>query len=223
MTEGLYGDRVFIASLFRFLRSRGETRTMTLDAFKRRLIEGHKEHVIILSACKRLEVSHPFFAIPSAIRKGKTAFHLVRRFPPPTLGAMLYDVAYALSPEGYDKATAFAEKVRADERRRGERARLITLSTEAFAARVQAVVNEGVVDAHATELYFAFDERGEATGLTEAAFIGRLIAAASAGLLALSTPGLFVRRTDAPSPIPWGKPMPASFYNNESKMPTQAP
>jgi hypothetical protein len=142
----------------------------------------------------------------------------------------LEDTLDALDKKAYAAAEDYARKVHEDEQRREGRPRLITLSPEAFAARVQAVTNEASGDVLIGELFEELDARGEATGLGVDAFKARLQAAHRAGLLGLRPWGAedgpgglsltasavdheettlhLVRRTPAPLPIPWGRPAP---------------
>jgi len=143
---------------------------------------------------------------------------------------VLEDTLDALDPKVYAAAEDYARKVHEDEQRREGRPRLITLSLEAFAARVQAVTNEAAEDMLIGELFEELDARGEATGLGLEAFKARLRAAHHAGLLKLRPWGAvdgpgglsvaasavdhegttlhLVRRTAIPLPIPWGPPPP---------------
>jgi hypothetical protein len=142
----------------------------------------------------------------------------------------LEDTLGALAPKAYAAAEDYARKVHEDEQRREGRPRLITLSLEALAARVQTVTNEAPEDVLIGELFEELDARGETTGLNLEAFKARLRAAHRAGLLGLRAWGSedgpggrsmtasavdhegttlhLVRRTAVPLPIPWGRPPP---------------
>ncbi|MDC0742948.1 hypothetical protein [Polyangium mundeleinium] len=229
MTEGAHDDGVFIAPLFGLLRERDEVPSCpTLSAFKARLLQAYHRGLLELATCKRAEDENPLVVAASALRDRRTTFHLVQRWSRRNMYAALDDVLEALSPKAYAAAKDFARKVHEDEQRREGRPRLITLRLDAFAARVQAVANEGSHDALIVELFQELDDRGEATGLGLSAFKALLRGAHRRGLLTLrawqakdgvKTPVMqvsavdhegmklhLVCRTAAPLPIPWGRP-----------------
>ncbi|WP_282424457.1 hypothetical protein [Polyangium sp. 15x6] len=222
---------MFIAPLFRLLRERDEVPSSpTLSAFKARLLRAYNRGLLELATCERAEDENPLVVAASAVRSRRTTFHLVQRWSRRNMFAALDDVVEALSPKAYTAAKDFARKVHQDEMRREGRPRLITLSLDAFAARVQAVVNEGSHDALVVELFQELDDRGEATRLGLSAFKARLRCAHHTGLLTLrawqakdgaENPAMqasvmgyegimlhVVCRTAVPLPIPWGRPAP---------------
>ncbi|TKC98661.1 hypothetical protein [Polyangium fumosum] len=229
MTEWVHDDGVFIAPLFRLLRERDEVPSCpTLSAFKARLLQAYNRGLLELASCERAEDVNPLVVAASAVRFRRTTFHLVQRWSRRNIFSALDDVVATLSPKAYAAAKNFARRVQDDEKRREGRPRLITLPLDAFAARVQTVVNEGSHDALIVELFQEFDDRGEATGLGLSAFKARLRGAHRRGLLTLrawqakdgvKTPAIqvsavdhegmklhLVCRTAAPLPIPWGRP-----------------
>ncbi|MDC0749976.1 hypothetical protein [Polyangium mundeleinium] len=220
---------MFIAPLFRLLRERDEVPSCpTLSAFKARLLQAYNRGLLELATCERAEGENPLVVAASAVRSRRTTFHLVQRWSRRNMFAALDDLIETLSPKAYVATKDFTRKVHEDEKRREGRPRLITLPLDAFAARVQVVVNEGSHDALVVELFREFDDRGEATGLGLRAFKARLRAAHRAGSLKLraceakdgvETPAMqvsavdhegmklhLVCRTAAPLPIPWGRP-----------------
>jgi hypothetical protein len=223
-TEGLYRDRMFIAPLFRLLCDRGEAAGMTLATFKERLIDAHENGYLRLSTCRRANRCNPMMVAGSAIRYRRVTFHLIDRWPPQNLYVVLEAILLALSFRGNTNVSAYARRVREDERLRQGRKRLISLSPEAFAIRVQEVVNEEPGDMPVVELLQRLEERGEMTGFGLAAFKARLLAGHRNGRLTLGesddgseaveasaisdheTTFTVVRRTDKPAPIPWGPP-----------------
>ncbi|UQA57464.1 hypothetical protein [Polyangium aurulentum] len=231
-TEGVYRGRVFIAPLFRLMRERGEVGSCpTTAAFKARLLRAHARGLITLARCTRAENVNPLIFAASAVRRRRATFHVVLRWPRRhNVKVALEDTLDALDPKAYAAAEDYARKVHEDEQRREGRPRLITLSLDAFAARVQAVTNEASEDVLIGELFEELDARGEATGLGLGAFKARLRAAHRAGLLGLRPWGAedghsglsvtasavehegtmlhLVRRTASPLPIPWGRPAP---------------
>ncbi|WP_272422110.1 hypothetical protein [Polyangium jinanense] len=230
-TEGVYCGRVFIAPLFRLMRERGEVSSCpTTAAFKARLLRAHARGLLTLAKCPPAEKVNPLIVAASAVRRRQATFHVVLRWPRRNVQLVLEDTLDALDPKAYAAAEDYARKVHEDEQRREGRPRLITLSLDGFAARVQAVTNEAAEDVLIGELFEEFDARGEATGLSLEAFKARLRAAHRAGLLGLrpwgdkdGPSGLgvtasavdhdgttlhLVRRTPVPLPIPWGRPAP---------------
>ncbi|MDC3985963.1 hypothetical protein [Polyangium jinanense] len=229
MTEGIHDDGVFIAPLFRLLRERDDVPSCpTLSAFKARLLQAYNRGLLELATCQRAEDVNPLVVAASAVLSRRITFHLVQRWSRRNIFSALDDVVATLSPKAYAAAKDFTRKVHDDEKRREGRPRLITLPLDAFAARVQTLVNEGSHDALIVELFRELDERGEATGLGLRAFKGRLRAAHRAGSLELSSceardggdseivqasavdhGGMtlhLVCRTAMPLPIPWGRP-----------------
>jgi hypothetical protein len=231
-TVGVYRGRVLIAPLFRFMRARGETASCpTTAAFKARLLRAHARGLITLARCTRAENVNPLIVAASAVRHRRATLHVVLRWPRRhNVKVALEDTLDALDPKAYAAAEDYARKVHEDEQRREGRPRLITLSPEAFAARVQAVTNEASEDMLIGELFEELDARGEATGLGLEAFKARLRAAHRAGMLGLRAWGAedgprgwsvtasaveheettlhLVCRTEVPLPIPWGRPPP---------------
>jgi hypothetical protein len=230
-TEGVFRERrMFIGPLFRFLYDRGETAGMPLAAFKARLLGAYKENWVCLTTCRRPAKWNAMMVVASAVRCGRRTFHFIDRSPPDSLHRTLDGVLRALSCEAGARVVAFARRVLDDERRRHGRPRLLGLSPEAFAARMQAVANEGSGDLPILELFRRLDDRGEVTGLSLETFKARLLAAHRAGRLALGagsgvygyggaaladssilneeTTFTVVRRTGELAPIPWGPPPP---------------
>jgi hypothetical protein len=225
-TEGVHRDCVFIASIFRLLRARDEVSSCpTLAAFKVRLLRSHNRGLLTLARCRQVEGVNPLVLAASEIHRGRTIFQLVERWPRRNIRIALSDTLDALPPDAYAVVEEFAHKVREDELRREGRPRLVTLSPEAFATRVQAVVNEGPGDVLIEDLFRNLDERGEVTGLGLDEFNARLLAGHRAGLLMLCAASIAdagfvaatsvhqegttftaVRRTETTAPIPWGRP-----------------
>ncbi|MDI1451895.1 hypothetical protein [Polyangium sp. 6x1] len=222
---------MFIAPLFRLLRERDEVPSCpTLSSFKARLLQAYNRGLLELATCQRAEDVNPLVVAASAVHSRRITFHLVQRWSRRNMFAALDDVVEALSPKAYAAAKDFAREVHEDEKRREGRPRLLTLPLDAFAARVQTVVNEGSHDALVVELFRELDDRGEATGLGLSAFKARLRGAYRTGLLTLrawqATDGVESPATQAsvvghegmtlhlaccaaaPLPIPWGRPAP---------------
>jgi hypothetical protein len=173
-TEGVYRGRVFIAPLFRLMRERGEVGSCpTTAAFKARLLRAHARGLITLAKCTRAGNVNPLIVAASAVRRRRATFHVVLRWPRRhNVKVALEDTLDALDPKAYAAAEDYARKVHEDEQRREGRPRLITLSPDAFAARVQAVTNEASEDVLIGELFEELDARGEATGIGLEAFKG---------------------------------------------------
>lgn len=222
------GNHMLVAPLFAFLRARGETKGLTLRAFKARLVEAHGAGLLWLSHYENSITDDSLPVAASAIHCAGQTLHMVGRDPGRGLRGALDLVVSALSREGYAEVWAHAQRVRADEKRREGRPRLCTLFPEAFAARVQAVVNEIGRDMLIATLLRAFEDRGEATGLSAEGFKARLVAAHAARVLSLRSwveadggaPESIeasavlhegsvlhlVRRTAEQTPVPWGRP-----------------
>jgi hypothetical protein len=213
-TEGSHKDGVFIAPLFRVMRARGElTSCPSLPAFKQRLYRAHLRGFLQLARCEEVEGVNPLVLAASVLhRRRPSTFNVVRRWPHRTLRIVLSDTLDALPRDAYLATEDYARKVRRDEVRRAGRARLITLSPEGFAARVQMVANESPQDVPVAELFLTLDDRGEVTGMNVQMFGAWLRAAHRAGRLVLrASKGAgkaldLLQRTATPLPIPWGRP-----------------
>jgi len=211
-TEGLHRGRMFVAPLFRMMSASGELSSCpTLGAFKARLLRAHRRGFLTLVKCKPSDGVNPLVVTASAVQRGRTTYHLVRRWSYRRVRAALSDTLDALPRDAYAATEDFARKVHDDELRREGRPRLVTVGPKEFAARVQVVANESAEDARVEELYRTLDERGEVTGMSLEVFRVWVGAAHEAGLIVLraSTEGAEpdrVQRTQAERPIPWGKP-----------------
>lgn len=206
--DGLYrGDRIFLASVHRILLARGDAEGMTLRDFKRRLVEAHHRRHVVLSTCRRFRDANPLIVAASAVRARRNTFHLLHRFSHGSVQAALIDVILALSVHSHGILAVHAIRVLEDERLRRGRPRLVSLFPEQFASRVQEVVDRQGRDVSVVELHSMFEELGEATGLGLHDFRARLAAADRSGRLSLS-PLDVVKRSNAPLPIPWGRPAP---------------
>lgn len=95
-----------------------------------------------------------------------------------------------LSPHGVAALLAQARNIRDEERRRGSRPPLMSLSLRDFVARVQEVADGAITGTFGNKVFVAaiyrlFEERGEASGGSLPEFKDRLLAAHRAGLLVL--------------------------------------
>jgi len=206
MKEGAHRDRVLVAALHRRLCDMGEAEGLPLAQFKQRLMIVSKQRLIRLTACKRPERFNPLLVAASEIRYKRVVYHCMDRPRPLNVAEKLDDVLSALSIEARTNVWALAQRVREDEVLRMGRPRLATLSPEAFAARVQEIVNLSADDIPAVELFSKLHERGEVTGMSLETFKARLHAAVQAGRLMVEAGSTIVRRTEATPPIPWGPP-----------------
>ncbi len=95
-----------------------------------------------------------------------------------------------LSPHGLAALLVEARNIRDDERRRGSRPPIMSLSLRDFVSRVQEVADGAITGVFGHKVFIApvyrlFEERGEASGCSLADFKDRLMTAHRAGLLAL--------------------------------------
>lgn len=95
-----------------------------------------------------------------------------------------------LSPHGLSLLLSQARTLRDEERRRGSRPPLMTLSLREFVARVQEAADGAITGTFGNKvfvsaLYRLFEERGEASGCGLPEFKERLLTAHRAGLLVL--------------------------------------
>ena len=213
--DGLYrGDRIFLAAAYRVLRARGETEGMTLGAFKERLVNAHHSGWLMLSTSRKFRGANPVMVAASAVRSQRRTFHMVHRFSHDSVHLALTEVMLALPKPSIASVAAYAAQVLDDERLRQGQPRLITLSPDAFAARVQTIADRYRRDVPLVELFLKLVELGEATGLGLEGFRARIRAAARTGKLSLGEAAgdsgtiEVVRRSNTPLPIPWGPPAP---------------
>ena len=95
-----------------------------------------------------------------------------------------------LSPHGLAALLTHARTIRDEERRRGSRPPLMSLSLRDFVARVQEVTDGAITGVFGNKVFVAalyrmFEERGEASGCSVAEFKERLMMAHRASLLVL--------------------------------------
>lgn len=95
-----------------------------------------------------------------------------------------------LSPHGVSALLAQARVVRDEERRRGARPPLMSLSLRDFVARVQESADRAIVGTFGNKVFVAalyrlFEERGETSGCSLPEFKDRLMTAHRANLLVL--------------------------------------
>ncbi len=226
-TEGIHdNDYVFIAPLYQDLRARKEIEGLTLASFKARLLQAYHQDQLRLAECVITEGINPMILQGSTIGRSDNTFHLVHRWWSGSLHDTLDDVIAALSKHAAASVTAYARKVREDERLRERMPRLVTVSPEAFAARVQTITNQGSGEMLVAEVFRRLSERGEMTGMGLSEFKARLLAGHRAGRLflcagdirgrsaelveasAITDEGitLMVVQRTGPAPIPWGPP-----------------
>jgi hypothetical protein len=106
--------------------------------------------------------------------------------PTAELGAIIAE----LSPHGIATLLAQARTIRDEERRRGARPPIMSLSLRDFVTRVQEAADGAIVGVFGNRVFVAslyrlFEERGEASGCSVAEFKDRLMTAHRSGLLAL--------------------------------------
>jgi hypothetical protein len=102
----------------------------------------------------------------------------------------LQGIIAELSPHGIAALLAQARTIRDEERRRGSRPPLTSLTLRDFTARVQEVADGAIAGVignrvFVAALYRLFEERGEATGCSLSEFKDRLATAHRAGSLHL--------------------------------------
>lgn len=95
-----------------------------------------------------------------------------------------------LSPHGQAALLVHARTIRDEERRRGSRPPLVSMSLRDFVARVQEGANDAIAGVFGNKVFVAalyrmFEERGEASGFKVSEFKDRLLMAQRAGLLQL--------------------------------------
>lgn len=221
-------ELVFIASVYRLLHARGDAAAMSLAGFKARLLEARAGNLMWLERCRNTAGVSPLLLEASATHGDRGTYHLIRRTPISDVKHALEHVTGLLPDSAKPSVASFARRVHADEALRDGRPRLATLSPEAFAARVQALVDREMTDLPVTRLFWKLEDLGEMTGMDLDAFKARLLAAHRAGRLKLGAPrdmpdsvALFVQastiqdecnawsvvcRSNRPLPIPWGPP-----------------
>jgi hypothetical protein len=104
--------------------------------------------------------------------------------------AELVAIVAELSPHGITALLGHARTIRDEERRRGSRPPLMSLSLRDFVARVQEVTDGAITGVFGSKVFVAalyrmFEERGEASGCSLAEFKERLMMAHRASLLVL--------------------------------------
>lgn len=95
-----------------------------------------------------------------------------------------------MSPHSISALLAQARIIRDEERRRGTRPPLMSLSLRDFVARVQETADRAIVGTYGSKVFVAalyrlFEERGETSGFSLAEFKDRLMTAHRANLLVL--------------------------------------
>lgn len=229
--EGKYRrELVFISSVYRALQARGDAATMTLAAFKARLLKAHSERNIILERCRNTDGFPPLMLEASLTQGPRGPLHLIERDKMTDVNDAL-EYIISLLPNAVKPAVAsFARRVHADEILREGRPRLITLDPDKFATRIQEFVNRNYDEMSIRTLYWKLDERGEMTGIELDSFKTRILSAHRAGRLQLregsesTLPETYflhvstlqddlvsrsiVCRTTLHPPIPWGPPNP---------------
>lgn len=104
--------------------------------------------------------------------------------------AELMAIVAELSPHGLSALLTQARIIRDEERRRGSRPPLMSLSLRDFVTRVQEIADGAITGILGSKVFVAalyrmFEERGEASGCSLVEFKERLMMAHRAGLLAL--------------------------------------
>lgn len=104
--------------------------------------------------------------------------------------AELITIVAELSPHGLATLLGHARTIRDEERRRGSRPPLMSLSLRDFVTRVQEFADGAITGLFGNRVFVAavyrmFEERGEASGCSLAEFKERLMMAHRAGLLVL--------------------------------------
>lgn len=104
--------------------------------------------------------------------------------------AEIVAIVAELSPHGLTALLTQARTIRDEERRRGSRLPLMSLSLRDFVARVQEVADGAITGVFGNKVFVAavyrmFEERGEASGCSIAEFKERLMMAHRASLLVL--------------------------------------
>ena len=109
---------------------------------------------------------------------------------PPDPAAEICAIIAELSSHGLSALLVQARTIRDEERRRGARPPLMSLSLRDFVSRVQEAADGAITGVFGNKVFVAslyrlFEERGEASGCSIAEFKDRLMTAHRAGLLAL--------------------------------------
>lgn len=118
----------------------------------------------------------------------------------PEQAVELQAIISELSPHGVAALLVHARTIRDEERRRGSRPPLTSLTLRDFVGRVQEVADGAITGVLGNRVFIAaiyrlFEERGEASGCTLTEFKERLAMAQRAGWLMLE-------RWDSPGPDP---------------------
>lgn len=118
--------------------------------------------------------------------------------PAAEIGAIIAE----LSPHGLSALLTQARIIRDEERRRGARPPLTSLSLRDFVSRVQELTDSAIVGTFGNKVFVAalyrlFEERGEAAGCSLAEFKDRLMTAHRASLLMLERCDV----SDRPEPL----------------------
>jgi hypothetical protein len=229
LKEGIFSNElVFIASVYRLLHARGDASAMTLGAFKARVLEARHNRLMWLERCRKTTGISPLLLEASATKGERGTYHLIRRSPISNVKHALEHVTSLLPDSARPCVASFARRVHADEALRDGRPRLITLGPEAFAARVQQLVDREATDLPITKLFWKLEDLGEMTGIDLESFKARLLAAHRASCLRLGaapetqdSATLFLHastiqegastwsvvcRSNCPLPVPWGPP-----------------
>ena len=108
----------------------------------------------------------------------------------PDPAAEIMAIIAELSSHGLTALLAQARTIRDEERRRGARPPLVSLSLRDFVTRVQEATDGAITGVFGNRVFVAalyrlFEERGEASGCSMAEFKDRLMTAHRSGLLAL--------------------------------------
>lgn len=75
--RGRFGRKVFIAALWRQLRTHPQLRGMTLDQFKQCLFQAHREQFLVLARADLVAAMDPQEVAESEYDAGVATFHLV--------------------------------------------------------------------------------------------------------------------------------------------------
>jgi hypothetical protein len=108
----------------------------------------------------------------------------------PDPAAELAAIVAELSPHGRAALLTHARTIRDEQRRRGSRPPLMSLSLRDFVSRVQEAADDAITGIYGNKVFVAalyrmFEERGEASGCSLAEFKERLLTAQRASVLLL--------------------------------------
>lgn len=129
-------EMVPIAAVFRHLQARGDASTMTLAAFKARVLEAKINKMLIVERCRDPKNVSPLLIEASAVQGPRGMLHLIERTKISCVKHALEHITGLLSDSARAIVASFARRVHADEVLRDGRPRLITLDPEKFAKRI---------------------------------------------------------------------------------------